>query len=120
MSAEPWQLRLAGRPIRVGRPQNYVVPVNGELPPLDVQPLRERGILPLAMEETDLGKAWERLSLVSVQHALSLSSSKVVSNLSSWMCKFTLSFGSFLLSTLLAPAISCPFPLPCFCSARAA
>lgn len=46
---------LAGRPIRVGRPQNYVVPVNGELPPLDVQPLRERGALP-PMEETDLGK----------------------------------------------------------------
>lgn len=40
--------------------------MKGELPPLDIQPLRERGVLPPAMEETDLGKArpWERPSLV--------------------------------------------------------
>ena len=48
-------LRMFGRCVRVGRPQNYMLPPNGELPPLDVQPLRDQGII--SPEEPELGKA---------------------------------------------------------------
>uniref|UniRef100_A0A7S0FG26 RRM domain-containing protein n=1 Tax=Pyrodinium bahamense TaxID=73915 RepID=A0A7S0FG26_9DINO len=41
---------LCGRPVKVGRPQGYVPAPYGELPPLDVEPLRQRGLLPMAPE----------------------------------------------------------------------
>lgn len=40
---------LNGRSIRIGRPQGYS-PAGPETPPLDVQPLRESGLLPLLPE----------------------------------------------------------------------
>lgn len=41
---------LCGRPVKVGRPQGYQQAHYGELPPLDVQPLRQCGMLPVAAE----------------------------------------------------------------------
>lgn len=46
---------ILGRHVRVGRPQHYVPAPNGENPPLDVQPLRERGLIS-PIEEPELGK----------------------------------------------------------------
>ena len=48
---------MLGRNIRVGRPQHYIPAPNGENPPLDVQPLRERGLIS-PIEEPEVGKAW--------------------------------------------------------------
>ncbi|CAE7464717.1 unnamed protein product [Symbiodinium necroappetens] len=39
---------LQNRSIRIGRPQSYEPPHDGELAGLDVQPLREKGLLPAA------------------------------------------------------------------------
>lgn len=46
---------LLGRHVRVGRPQHYIPAPNGENPQLDVQPLRERGLIS-PIEEPEVGK----------------------------------------------------------------
>ncbi|CAE6920129.1 unnamed protein product [Symbiodinium natans] len=48
---------LEHRAIKIGRPQNYTPPQNGELPALDVQPLRDRGLLPPSFEDERVGVA---------------------------------------------------------------
>lgn len=48
---------MLGRHVRVGRPQHYIPAPNGENPQLDVQPLRERGLIS-PIEEPEVGKAW--------------------------------------------------------------
>jgi len=42
---------LCGRSVKVGRPMNYQPAPGGELPPLDVEPLRKSGVLPWATIE---------------------------------------------------------------------
>eukprot|EP00913_Durusdinium_trenchii_P006928 g6517.t1 len=46
---------LCGRAVRVGRPQHYILPPNGEIPALDLQPLREKGLLPPCQEDCKAG-----------------------------------------------------------------
>lgn len=46
---------MLGRHVRVGRPQHYIPAPNGENPQLDVQPLRERGLIS-PIEEPEVGK----------------------------------------------------------------
>jgi len=41
---------LCGRSVKIGRPQGYQPPPYGELPPLDVEPLRHAGLLPVVPE----------------------------------------------------------------------
>ena len=40
--------------VRVGRPQSYVPPPAGELPALDLQPIRDSGLLPACEEDPAL------------------------------------------------------------------
>jgi len=42
---------LCGRPVKVGRPQGYMQAPFGEAQPLDVEPLRQSGLLPLLPDE---------------------------------------------------------------------
>ena len=46
--------RIFGRPTRLGRPQNYTKPPNGEVAAMDLKPLREKGMLP---NDDECGKA---------------------------------------------------------------
>ncbi|CAK0892591.1 unnamed protein product [Prorocentrum cordatum] len=47
---------LCGRSAGMGRPQGYLPPPNGEAPALDVTPLRQRGLLPVAPSNSMCGK----------------------------------------------------------------